>query len=306
MKAFIASAKTFAKLALKNAKHWIVRNSPYILLAIGVICIVCAVVSSYQAYPKTKEEIAAANYDSLQVDMLFEPGSRDHAWMKFSKAVEHTGKMVSIWLPTALYIAGAGLAIFGGYYILSSRLAAATVMLASTTEAFNEYRNRVKEAIGSDAEEQIYSGLKNETIISGVDENGEPVADKVYVKDGTKTLYGFMWGPYNEDGSQNLSWTADMAFNKRLLENIQSNANVYHAAHNVTTLNDLREWFGCGWTDGRKGQLAGWSMDKAEQGLSDSHIILKTYECSDEDGNVGFWIEPNCSDITDYLYTREQ
>ena len=229
-----------------------------------------------------------------------------------------------------LVLSAVGLAgIFWGTNKLDTKVRNLTVTVAAISEALDQYRKRVANAVGEEAENDIYLGT-DVSKVDVLDENGKKItkAEQVIKKNDADKLrqnpYIHEFGPQNWDGTTNGVFDRHApSYNILTVKRVERDAQ-----------RDL-ELFGQVWWRDICKQLgmkcpaiyatAGWVVERDENGelyapigdskvdfglISDVNFYCDKFDLSEEEAGIALanpiFLKPNCLDIRDYLYTKEK
>ena len=167
------------------------------------------------------------------------------------------------WSSIALESVGA-VCILSAYGIMRSRNAALTAAYTALERGFNEYRNRVKEDLGEDADKYFRTGLRAKEIeITEKDEAGNEKTVKtqqmVFDPDNAGVSTFARW--FDET---NPNYANDATHNLSFLTAIQKLANQMLNQHGYIFLNDVYDMLG--FPRCKQGQAVGWFRDASETG----------------------------------------
>lgn len=116
------------------------------------------------------------------------------------------------WKPIVLFASGAIL-VFGGANILSRRAAALTAAYAGLDDTFKQYRSRIKETYGEEADYNALHGF-TDMPVTIVDEDGnEKAIQNVKSAGPGSSVYSILW-----DDMYSTEWTPNPSTNKLILE----------------------------------------------------------------------------------------
>lgn len=207
------------KQFLNTAKNFIIKHSPLILsiaggtsIAIGTVVACRKTVGIEKLNRETKSSIDSAR----------ETGDKKKLTKAYFKAVRSYGKRY--YLPTIL-VGGGISAMAASSCILNNRVNAVSTAYAAAVTAFSAYRERIKGAIGEEAENKLFfnSDEQVKTVDTDeVDESGNPVKKQVKVnipKENVEEfcrLFGDGYNPY---------WSKDNRANVLHLQACEANAN---------------------------------------------------------------------------------
>lgn len=279
----------------QGLKAWTWRNSPYILTGLGIAGGVATVVLACKATTKLPEVNAknearmellealkeAAAEESEDGDIAYT--EKQHKNNVLKARVAGMWEYAKIYGPAAIVGLGSGACILGGAGILSKRLGASLVACASIERAFSQYRKRVIEHEGTEADERYYYGIeKKKEKVPELDENGEEKKDKngkVKTKeveisfvpaggDWTKLGYSPYARMFDEFNSNEFS-RGDQFFNQSFLDMQQRTANYELERKGYLLLNEVYQLLDFEKTP--EGQVVGWIYDPDHELYPDHH-----------------------------------
>ena len=172
---------------IKKTGFRVKQASPDILLGVGLVTMIAgaivACIKTKEAEPvvdHAKEEIEELNYIRNSPMADEKPTIREY-FRVYRRTAWSLIKVYAV--PSGMIIAGA-LCVVGSHGEMKHRNAKLTADLMTVTGLFKEYRQRVADAIGEEAEEKLYMGAYDgEVLVDKIDEStGELVQAK---KNGT-------------------------------------------------------------------------------------------------------------------------
>lgn len=173
--------KVYTNLAVAKLK----KNSPKILVGVGIISGIAAVGYAIKVSMEVEPIIDAhkERVDNLK-DYLVD-ASEEYTEKEYKKDLVETylktaGYFAKLYAPVAVFEAISIASTCAGFGILDKRYVTAAAAFASTYTEFSEYRNRVAQKYGEEAEYEIYNNIVEETIESK-DEDGKKKKEKVKV-----------------------------------------------------------------------------------------------------------------------------
>lgn len=186
----------------------------------------------------------------------------------------------------ALALASAGLSI-GAYGIMNKRVAVALTALESVTASFAEYRQRVKDRYGEEAENDILLGKTTEHVAVEKElKNGKTklVDEEQTSYKGSASTYG---RTYSINTAKNFLGGGDgRAYNKTFIENIEEAANLTLRRRGYIFLNEVYQLLGFDETP--EGQLVGW-LENTENGDGEVKFAIKeVLDDKNEDNDVWY------------------
>ncbi len=176
----------------QNCKAWVWKNSPYILTGAGILGGIGATVLACKATTKLPE-VTAENEARLDLIQCYEEAAaeektedgvvgyseKDHKKNVLNARIAGLWAYAKLYGPAILTGAASVACILGGTGILNKRLGVSIAACASIERAFKEYRKRVIDAEGKDADDRYFYGIEKKTIeVPELDENGEEKKDK--------------------------------------------------------------------------------------------------------------------------------
>lgn len=231
------------------------RNAPTILFVAGVAGVVATAVLTARATLKLDEILgeheatSAAMDDTLQNKPAYteESYKRD----KMLLMAKTTGQVVRLYLlPFGVGALSIGL-LTGSHVVLTRRNMAVTAAYAALEKGFREYRDRVRQELGEEKEQEFrYGYIEREVAVDG--ENGVEV--KVI-----KTFDPNGISPYAKIFDQLCSpWESNAQSNRVFLQCQQNYFNDRLHARGFVFLNEVYRALGIEET--RAGQVMGWSI----------------------------------------------
>lgn len=161
-----------------------------------------------------------------------------------------------------LYAPAAGLLLLsaslmtGSHVTLTRRNAAAAAAYASVDEAFNKYRERVRDQLGKDVDDEMRYGVKQ---VSETVEDPETGKKKVIKHNQfDDAIMPSMYARIFDESSVN--WVRDAEYNRIFLQAQQSYFNQMLHARGHVFLNEVYD--ALGFDRSREGQVVGWFLGK--------------------------------------------
>lgn len=178
----------------KKAAFKVYKISPELMLAGGIIMGAVAIVSACNASRNLDDVLdnAKSELDALDEIVEFEGSTKKREALKI---YTNTGvSLMKMYTPAMLFAIGSTGLILGSHGILRKRYAGVVATVNALNEAYTDYRKRVAELIGEDAEKILAMGGENTKNIKTTDENGEiqTLKDKnIVIKNASKSPYEF-------------------------------------------------------------------------------------------------------------------
>lgn len=258
-------------LKLKTKKY-----SPELLLGAGIVSIIAGTVMACKATPKAVKIMEEAN-ETLEVihNVQESKEHEDYTDKDFRKDIALTyfqtaGKLLKAYGPAILVtVTGIG-CVCGSHHILTKRNAALTAAYAAVSEGYSQYRARVLEQLGEDAERKLRYGLVEEEVEEKtIDDKG-----KEKTKKEKKTVIDDITGsPYARFfDSASRCWEDDAENNLTFLKIQEAHFNDKLRANKVVFLNEVYDALDIPRT--KAGQVVGWVW-KDENSYIDFGIFSK-------------------------------
>lgn len=283
MKIKDAITKTFGKIKFVAIKH-----SPEILVVAGVIGVVTSAVIACKATTKlddileqTKSDVEKIHECVGRTDLAEEYTEEDSKKDLAIVYIQTGVKLVKLYAPAVILGALSITSIIGSHYILKKRNVALAAAYATVDKGFKEYRKRVAEKIGDEAEKELRYGIKAKTIEEMVtDEDGREIKVE---KNVTET--SLLPSPYARIYDElNPNWERDSDYNLMYIRNVENKFNDKLKAYGYVFLNDVYEALGFPKT--KTGQVVGWVYDPDNpEHEGDNYIDFGLYNLNRQKAN---------------------
>lgn len=241
-----------------RAKH----NSPHIFFVGGVVGIIGAGVLACKATLKLDQKLDEVKNDldkartksETSTTVTRQEDNRGELARVYVKSVVKVG---GLYVPAGALAAASIAALAGSHVQMTRRNAALSSSLAIMTQAFRDYRERVKEEVGPERELDIYRNLTEvEAVVDG---------KKKMVKD---TVNPNAHSPYARFFDEsNLHWVKNRECNLMFLQHNMRWANDRLNARGYIMLNDVYEALGI--PECPDGQFVGWVINGKGDGYVD-------------------------------------
>ena len=266
--------------AVAKTKFFTAKNKPEILLIAGLGGIVISEVGLVIAGSKIKPIHDKMVDDREYVELKADEGSLDekeysHEVLKVyaTTSLQYT----KIFAPFVLSSIGSMALIYTSHNIMRDRSIALAAAYTAVNQSFIEYRKRVVDKYGTEAEKEIRYDVAQSTVTT-IDENGDVVETTVTT---SKDPADCLFARYYADGNQ--GWSKNPLYNKSKLEATQS---YWNAMLNIKGHVFINEIFSdMGYDAIYEGQLFGWT--KAKEGEPCVDIDFGLYDESNQ-MNVDF------------------
>ena len=265
------------KIAVKTGMK-LRKASPELMLAGGLIAGVGAIVTACVATKKAETAVEETHkeLDTIQVE---DPKEEKKQSIRVYRRL--VWKMAKIYGPAAILLLTSVGLILGSHGILKSRYVSTTLAYKALDEAFKDYRERIRDAVGEEKELHFFNGTEEggeETII---DENGEEhtVKKAIKVKDKKDSPYEFDFNATTAPGS----WEANSDYNLAFLRGIENYLNDLLHARGHVFMNEALDALGIKRTP--EGAVVGWILGKGDDYIDLGFSEYYTDEYSDvQDG----------------------
>ena len=246
--------KTYKKVELKAIKH-----SPEILAGVGVVGVVGSLVMACKATTKLSDVLEESKE---QLDKIKEVAADPAYEEKYSQDdakkdttityVQTAMKVTKLYAPSVILCASSLGCLLASNNILKKRNAALSAAYMTIDKSFKEYRKRVADRFGDEVEKEIRYNIKAAEVVTGVDENGEPVTETIKQVDDPNS-YSDYARFFDESCA---AWQNDAEYNLTFLKAQQQYANDLLKARGRLFLNEVYRMLGIDET--KAGQVVGW------------------------------------------------
>lgn len=257
-------------------------NSPHIFFGLGIAGMVTSAALACRATLKLEKELDSmkldldstrADADDLLADENNNYTRSDHARDLGGVYIRNSLTIVKHYAP-AVVVGSASIACLTGAHVqLTRRNAALTSTLALLGQTFNEYRERVREEIGEERENQLYHCQQDNSI------EGSKSLDLAKLDDPNAPI-GYNGSPWAARFDQTSTmWKPSVELNQSFLRMMQWQANERLKAFGIVFLNEVREAVGLPKTEA--GQIYGWVYNNPDP-MSDGIIDFGMYQSEDK------------------------
>lgn len=249
------------KISYKTEKHL-----PEIALVVGLVGVPVTVGLAIKATLKVDqvvEEVEGQLYkieetkDAADDSVYSEEDATRDKYIVYTRAGL---KLAKLYGPTMISGAITMGAIFGGYKVLNGRYLATAASLAGLDATFKDYRKRVAEKYGEEAEKDIRYGIKSEEVLARIKdpETGEEKEVKDIALHHEKKPYGDYVKYFDASSGY---WEKSPEYNLAFLLKVQRywNEQIKTRRNGIVFLNEVLKSLGIEET--RAGQIAGWKYD---------------------------------------------
>lgn len=232
------------------------KNSPHILFGVGVASMVTSTVLACRATLKLEKELDNMRMDFESVRQNKEAiEATGGAYSRHDYFKDLTGqyaktslKVAKLYAPS-IVVGGIGIACLTSSHIqMVHRNAALSGSLAMVTQAFSDYRDRVREFVGEEKELDLYRCMEDNEI----EIDGKKVLAKVKNPDAPPGHSPFAV-KFDERSTR---WRPNLEVNRGIIQIVENTANQKLTAYGHVFLNEVYEDLGLPKT--QAGQVFGW------------------------------------------------
>jgi hypothetical protein len=240
------------------------RNSPTILMILGIGGVITSAVMACKATLKVEEVLDKSKRDIDKIkaskDALLEyPDYKKDLTLVYGRT---TLEFLKMYGPAILLCTASVSALLGSHGIMRKRNLALTAAVKTVEKAFKSYRKRVIDELGAEKDREFKHGIKTEEII--IKENGKKVKKKVEVVTDPSCYARF----FDETCSQ---WQKTPEYNFVFLKAQQNYLNDLLTSRGHVFLNEVYENLGL--QHSQAGALVGWIKDGDGDGFIDFGIF---------------------------------
>ena len=255
----LQSLKTTVLNKTAKSRFIVKKHSPEILIGVGIVSIIAGTVVACKATLKVDEVLAEAenNFEAVREVLEDKPESytqEDAAKDRTIIYVQTGVKLVKMYAP-AVALSVVGIAcIMKSHKIMTKRNATLLAAYKVVEKAYDDYRERVIQDVGTDKDFEYRHGVKKETVTKEtVDENGKKKKTKetISVVDSTDpSEYSRFFDEYSTQ------WVNTPEYNLIFLKCQQNYANDKLKARGHLFLNEVYEMLGI--PHSQAGAVVGW------------------------------------------------
>jgi len=250
------------------------KSSPQVMFVGGIAAGLAGTVLACRATLKLSDVLEETEKKKIQAEELrehaLEDPTLDYDEKKYTKDV--TVLKVKTLLDVAkLYAPSAGLLMLsatlltGSHVTLNKRNASLTAAYVAVDEAFDKYRDRVKEQLGEDADREFRYGAEEvKETVQGDDGKKKTVTTK-RVAEGTPSMYARFFDEYSDN------WQRNPEYNSIFLRAQQNYFNDRLKAHGHVFLNEVYDALGI--PRSQAGAIVGWVISEESDNYVDFGIF---------------------------------
>lgn len=287
---------TTAKSMLSSSKYQIKKHSPEILIVTGVIGVVTSTVLACKATLKAKDvvddlrerldEIKETKEEALAAEEVEEIDESIFKKATFATVASASWKLTKLYLPSVILGSLSIASIFASNNILRKRNACLAAAYAGLDKSFTEYRKRVADKWGEEAEKEIrYNMEKKKIEETEVDENGKE-------KKKTRTVGVADIGDFSDYAvyfNDSVFYRGDKSYDLYFLNAKAKWLNDKFRSKKWLTLSEVYEELGVKVTDRQEkaSLVVGWKLEKNNE-VGDNAVLFDIVESyrEREDGEI--------------------
>lgn len=230
------------------------RNSPHIMFGLGLTGSIASTVLACRATLKLEKTLEGIQHDLDGVNQMetIADASRDIRTRNKDRAYVYAkggAELIKLYGPPVV-IGGVSIALLTGSHIqLTRRNTALTLAYTTLHKTYMEYRERVRDQIGEEAENDLANGIVRKIVKT---EDGEKVEVKIADPNGLSVYARFF-----DEASPN--WSKDPEINRLFVQCQQKYANDLLHARGHVFLNEVYDMLGI--DRSHAGQVVGWSIN---------------------------------------------
>lgn len=260
------------------------KNSPVILVAVGVVGVVTAGVMACKATTKLDEVMKKHNEQKEKINDYFELNGPTEEYTEndhnkdLAITYAHTGlELAKLYGPSIAVGALSIGAIVWSNRILTKRNVALSAAYTIVSKDFKEYRDRVIERFGKDLDRELRYNIKAKEVEEIVtDEDGNETVVKEVVNTAEVHDYSEFARIYD---CGNTGWTKDPETNMLVLKQTERYFNDILKCKGYVFLNEVYEELGFPPT--KAGQIVGWIYDEKNP-VGDNYIDFGIFDINHE------------------------
>lgn len=258
------------KLA-RGLRRFVKHRKPEICMVIGTGLGLAAIISACYQTNKGGSKLIEDHKTRLRKAKAMsddDPKKKKAVTLAYGKTLVEGARLLAG--PTALFVASVT-SFWMAHHTMKVRNAGLAAVATGLRKELKDYRGRVKDKIGEEAEEKLYFGTQSREIEEvELDENGETKTTKNTYDDVVDDIERSDFVRYFAKGNDHWDRSPDM--NEFFLECQKNRANDILKTKGEITLNEVYELLGFERTD--SGMVFGWIYDK-HQPFGDNKVEFK-------------------------------
>lgn len=270
--------KTLATRAIGHSKLLLVKAAPD-LMTYGGIAVVgfgvymfCKASMELNSHLETHDQNMETIEDRIHTENM---DIREANKLKSKEGRAFAGDMVKLYGPAATTTICGFALILGGHHLINKRATAISAAYKALEKGYSQYRRRVREDLGDEADRKYLYGLNRQTtdvIVKDEEGNEKKVTADILVPSELKEH-----SPYARFFDEfSTQWTRNPEYNLMFLNSTQNYANDKLHAVGHLFLNEVYEMLGLPHT--QAGSVVGWVLNKG----GDNCVDFGIYDLRDQ------------------------
>ena len=256
----MTDVSTMLTRALGTSKLFLLKHAPTIMTYGGIVVTGIGIYMFCKASTQLNDKLDI--HDSRMEELENAKNSPDSDQKDIQKAInrerrDFTWEMTKLYGPAVSTTMCGFALILGGHHVISKRSAAISAAYKALEEGFYQYRRRVRDELGEDADRRYLHGLKEETkevIVQDEEGNQKLESAKVIMPEGQNhSPYARFFDEYST------RWNRNPEYNLMFLNAQQNYANDVLHARGHLFLNEVYEMLGLPHT--QAGSVVGWVLN---------------------------------------------
>lgn len=270
----------------KNAEVFFKKNGPGILTAAGIGGMIAANILTARAALRTQEDFRKIKAEADRIkEREDNDGNRAHDLGRHW--VVNSWPIVKEFAPPVLIGSASVVCLVASHQMMKSKQASLVAALAAMDTAYKAYRARVREAIGEEAELELYRKPKIVTTQETGPDGDYITSCDIDFSDELPSIYSRYFDSSNVNFTKNAEWNMMFLRMKQTQWNDRLHAVGYVFLNEI--LDDLN------FERVQLGQHVGWRADAKRKGTGDGNIDFGLYEIFDENKRAFVnGLEPVC------------
>lgn len=276
----MTNLSNLATRALGRTKLFVIKHAPEIMTYGGIVVTGVGIYLFCKASMQLEETLDIHDERMADIENARDAGEVDDQDAKrliFKEKRDFAWEMTKLYGPAVTTTLCGFALILGGHHIISKRSAAISAAYKALEEGYSQYRQRVREDLGDEADRKYLYGLREESkdiVVKDSDGNEKLMSADVMVP-----TPGVNCSPYARFFDEySTQWTRNPEYNLMFLNAQQNYANDKLHAQGHLFLNEVYEMLGLPHT--QAGSVVGWVLNKGgdncvDFGIYDLHSQIK-------------------------------
>lgn len=276
----MTNLSNLATRALGRTKLFVIKHAPEIMTYGGIVVTGVGIYLFCKASMQLEETLDIHDERMADIENARDAGEVDDQDAKkliFKEKRDFAWEMTKLYGPAVTTTLCGFALILGGHHIISKRSAAISAAYKALEEGYSQYRQRVREDLGDEADRKYLYGLREESkdiVVKDAEGNEKLMSADVMVPSP-----GVNCSPYARFFDEySTQWTRNPEYNLMFLNAQQNYANDKLHAQGHLFLNEVYEMLGLPHT--QAGSVVGWVLNKGgdncvDFGIYDLHSQIK-------------------------------